>query len=207
MLFIPLLVWLLEVKLPRSDVLKYEVGSLILFAITAIGIYINFRILYDNNMSAGLFSPQDIDIYHLWLTKAYTKIPAMCLGFVLARIYLYINEQKLKGKEHFEVFRSRSCLSKAWLMILLSLSSLGLLGFLALYPRGANKDPPSWSRLKSAVFISLGRVAFLVCIMFLLIAFMMNNFVCIKRFFSRRLWAMTARLALSIYLVFPIVAG
>lgn len=59
-----------------------------------IGTLISFFILYLNNMSAGLFAPQDIDIYSLWLNKSYTKLAAVGMGIFMARLYLDVRAAK-----------------------------------------------------------------------------------------------------------------
>jgi hypothetical protein len=63
------------------------VAKLILLGLVLVGTWINYVIIYDNNQSAGLFAPQDIDIFRLWLNKPYTKIHSVALGIVLARVF------------------------------------------------------------------------------------------------------------------------
>ena len=82
------LVWLLEIKIGRDS----GYGALFLGFLIISSMIINFRILYGNNMSAGLPAPQDKFIYLLWLNKAYTKLGAVAFGFILARLYLNIDK-------------------------------------------------------------------------------------------------------------------
>lgn len=96
-------------------------------------------------MAAGLFAPQDILIYKLWLNKPYTKIHCIALGMLAARIFLEVNEVKLKGDFSFAAFKDNSILgskSSAYIALMISIASLG---FVAAYPKSANADPPSWS--------------------------------------------------------------
>ena len=87
-IIIPLLVYLCEFKLPKSIV------PLFLGLFTGGGMAISYTVLYNNNMSAGLFAPQDILIFELWLTKAYTKLHCISIGFFLAQIYINMNIRK-----------------------------------------------------------------------------------------------------------------
>jgi hypothetical protein len=54
--------------------------SLILWTGVLIGIAINFWIIWKNHMAAGLFAPQDIEIFRLLVNKPYTKLYAAFLG-------------------------------------------------------------------------------------------------------------------------------
>lgn len=139
---VPLLVYLLEFKASRF--LNY----VIVLSIIGVGTYINYRVTFDNNMSAGLFAPQDILIFKLWLNKPYTKLHCVGMGITMAQVYLRI------GK-----------LDPGKLKPFLYIFAVGLLGFLSIYPRSANHDPSSWSQSKSALFISLSRPAFLFCLL------------------------------------------
>lgn len=116
---------------------------------------ISYSVLYNNNMSAGLFAPQDILIFELWLTKAYTKLHCVSIGFFLAQIYIKMNirKQRMDVKKYNVIYAT-----------LQFLISMGIIAFLSLWTLSANKDPPSWSRMKSALFITLSRPAFLLCL-------------------------------------------
>ena len=52
-----------------------------------IGIVINFYVIWHNEMAAGLFAPQDILIFKLFVIKPYTKFHAVFLGIGMALIY------------------------------------------------------------------------------------------------------------------------
>jgi peptidoglycan/LPS O-acetylase OafA/YrhL len=84
-LITPLLVYLCEFKLPQSIVPAF------LGVFTGGALAITYFILYSNSMSAGLFAPQDIFIFELWLTKAYTKLHCLSIGIFMARTYQNIN--------------------------------------------------------------------------------------------------------------------
>ena len=166
-LVIPILVYLLEFKLKGHKC----VANLLIFVIMCGGTAGSFHILYSNNMAAGLFAPQDIDIYKLWLNKSYTKFHCVALGLWLARLFLEVNEAKLRGRRHFNEYKQASIFRSGWTALLACVLSLGTLLTVCAYPRSANEDPPSWSKLKSATFVSLSRLAYLlalICLFYLL---------------------------------------
>merc|ERR1740117_1567982 len=68
-------------------------------------------------------------------------------------------------------------------------------------------DPPSWSKLKSAVFVCTSRPAYLVAICSMIYLLWDNKSPFLKRLLSHRFWSILARLSFGVYLVFPIVAG
>jgi peptidoglycan/LPS O-acetylase OafA/YrhL len=200
-LIIPILVYIIEFKLKNRKLVQIVV----ILGILALGTFINYHVIYVNNMAAGLFASQDILIYKLWLNKPYTKLHSVALGMFMAQLFLGINHAKTEGK--FEAYVSSSIFRSGWAAAFASLGSLGLITFLSTYPRSANNDPASWSREKSAIFISLSRPAFLICLICLFYIFWLNHGLAFKRFFSRRLWAMLARLSYGVYLVFPITSA
>jgi hypothetical protein len=84
---------------------------------------------------------------------------------------------------------------------------MGLIAFLSIWTLSVNKDPPSWSRLKSALYITLSRPAFLLSLICLFRLLLLGHGKPLKTFFARRFWTVFARLSYNVYLVFPIVAG
>ena len=156
-------------------------------------------------MAAGLFAPQDVAIYKLWLNKPYTKLHCVALGMFMGHLYLNVNQAKKDG--NFEEFKTRSIFKYKCIRVVACLASLSLLGFLSTYPRSANNDPASWSREKSAVFVSLSRPAFLLGLICLFYLLWLSQDGPLKRFFSRQIWAIPARLSYSVYLVFPITSA
>ena len=48
--------------------------------VALVGIATNFYIIWKNQMAAGLFAPQDVLIFKLFINKPYTKIYAVALG-------------------------------------------------------------------------------------------------------------------------------
>ena len=104
-------------------------------------------------MSAGLFASQDINIFHLWLNKAYTKIPSVIMGIWMAQLYQSQGEPN-KMNNYAALF--------------FCLASFAVLGFVGIWPLSANKDPPSWSRMKSALSITFMRPAFCASIIMLI---------------------------------------
>jgi hypothetical protein len=57
------------------------------------------------------------------------------------------------------------------------------------------------------VFVSLSRPAFLLGLICLFYLLWLNQGGAVKRFFSRQIWAIPARLSYSVYLVFPITSA
>jgi cytosine/uracil/thiamine/allantoin permease len=53
-----------------------------------------FIVFWKNNLAAGLFAPQDIQAFRLFLTKPYTKIHAVGFGIWMAYLYREINDYK-----------------------------------------------------------------------------------------------------------------
>lgn len=178
-----------------------------IFTLATVGSLISYFILYDNNMSVGLFAPQDINIFALWLNKSYTKLTAVALGLFLARLYLDVREAKVQGKESFERYKKASVCRSSWVAIPATLICYGVLGAVGYAPRSANKDPPSWSRQKSAVFITLSRPTFLLCLICIFYVLFLNHCKPCKTFLARRFWAVLARLAYGTYLIFPVFSG
>lgn len=179
--------------------------NILCLILVIVGSLITFFILWDNNMSAGLFAPQDKYIYPLWLNKSYTKIAAVGLGLFLARLYLDVKSAKVNGS--FLIYKSNSVCGKSIVAIPLMLGCIAILGAIGYWPRSANQDPPSWSRLKSALFVTLSRPTFLLCIICIMYCLFLNHCLCCKRFIARRFWTVLARLSYGVYLVFPIFSA
>ena len=51
---------------------------------------LNFWIIWYNEMAAGLFAPQDVFIFKIFVNKPYTKLYAVILGAAMALLYLSI---------------------------------------------------------------------------------------------------------------------
>jgi hypothetical protein len=49
-----------------------------------VGMIINFLVIFDNHMAVGLFAPQDVAIFRLFINKPYTKVYAIFLGIQMA---------------------------------------------------------------------------------------------------------------------------
>ena len=71
---------LLKLKKPLLQSLLVALG-------VCAGIGINFYIIWANEMAAGLFAPQDILIFKLFVNKPYTKLHAVFLGMGMALMY------------------------------------------------------------------------------------------------------------------------
>jgi peptidoglycan/LPS O-acetylase OafA/YrhL len=113
----------------------------------------------------------------------------------------------LKGKVSFEAYKNRKILGNKYFAFLACIVCLSVLGFLSYYPISAQRDPPSWSRIKSAIFVTLSRPLFLISIIILIKILLLNNYIFLKRQMSRRFWAYFSRISYEIYIIFPIVLG
>lgn len=91
--------------------------------------------------------------------------------------------------------------------VLQFLVSMTLIGIVSLWTLSANKDPPSWSRLKSALYVTFSRPVFLLSLICIFNLLFLGHGSAFRTFISRRFWTVLARLSYNVYLVFPIVAG
>ena len=66
---------------------KPLVQSIMVSLGVTMGIAINFYIIWANEMAAGLFAPQDILIFKIFVIKPYTKFHAVFLGIGMAIMY------------------------------------------------------------------------------------------------------------------------
>ena len=123
-LFMPLLLNLLF----KLSAMK-KASFLLLLAI--IGVVINFVVIWTNNLAAGLFAPQDIDIFRLFVNKPYTKIYAISIGIALAFMFAHINKQK--SDQNFSGY-FKLLQNSTGFVLLTYLISLGLIAFVTLYP-------------------------------------------------------------------------
>ena len=64
---------------------------------TFVGIVINAYVIWKNNMAAGLFAPQDVLIFKIFVNKPYTKLHAIFLGLGMGLLFLSIQKSKLQG--------------------------------------------------------------------------------------------------------------
>lgn len=67
----------------RSSALQ----SILVLLGVLMGIAINFYVIWSNEMAAGLFAPQDVYIFKIFVNKPYTKFHAVFLGIGMAVIY------------------------------------------------------------------------------------------------------------------------
>ena len=63
------------------------IQGLIVILGTLIGIGINFYIIWHNEIAQGLFAPQDVLAFKIFINKPYTKFSAIFLGIGMALIY------------------------------------------------------------------------------------------------------------------------
>lgn len=109
----------------------FKVKAAVLGGLLLIGMGVIFIVIWVNNMAAGLFAPQDIDIFRVFVNKPYTKLHSVAIGVSLGFMLIELNKQKmdegLRG-----IFR---VLDKNKLVIVVSqLSAWGLIAFVTLYP-------------------------------------------------------------------------
>lgn len=197
-LIMPLIVYAsLQVKSAASRALIVILGTLA-------GILINAYIIWKNNMAAGLFAPQDVYIFKIFVNKPYTKLHALFLGLGMGLLFLSIQRSKLVRNQQQASFWKKLKHSKA-LSILIWITSLATIGFTTLYPLPANKNPVKWSRLHNTLFIALSRPAFLVALMGAMTCMLVRQGNIVRQMFQFHFWTPLARLSYTTYLVFPIV--
>lgn len=117
-------------------------------------------------MAAGLFAPQDVLIFKLFVNKPYTKLHAVFLGIGMALIYRSIVSWK-STENRPDCFWMRLQKSTA-LGIFAYLLAAFLIGFVTLYPLPANKNPVKWTNLHNSLFISLSRPVFILGLMIMM---------------------------------------
>ena len=71
------------------------VQSLLVTGGILFGIGINFFVIWYTKMATGLFAPQDVYIFKIFVIKPYTKFHAVFLGIGMALIYQSIQRWKL----------------------------------------------------------------------------------------------------------------
>lgn len=204
LLLIPL-VYLLAIKLEGRPV----VVNVLLFCLIVLGTVISYIVLLNNDMNAGLFAPQDIIIFKIWLNKPYTKLHCIAWGFIMARLFLKIDEVK-RQTGNAKALRERlfwGRLNSSWVAGLVTLIAFGVLAFISIYPLSANKDPSSWPAEKSAVYVSTSRNAFLICLILIFTVMWLDFGKFLKHHFSRQLWCVLSKLSFTVYLAFPVMAS
>ena len=153
-------------------------------------------------MAAGLFAPQDILIFKLFVIKPYTKFHAVFLGIGMALIYQEIWKSKQQPDSNSVWKKLGKSNLFAWLSYIVALT---LIGFVTLYPLPANKNPVKWSNLHNSLFISLSRPFFLIGIMLLMTCMALDKGRMLKNVFSASLWVPLSKLSYLVYLIFPII--
>lgn len=166
------------------------------------GIGINFYVIWHNEMAAGLFAPQDILIFKIFVIKPYTKFHAVFLGIGMAIVYQSI----VKSKQRQDSDSIWKKLGKsnlfAWIAYILALTAIG---FVTLFPLPANKHPAKWTNLQNSLFISLSRPLFVIAIMTLMTLMTLNHGHMLKSVLSRDWWVPLSKLSYIVYLIFPII--
>ena len=156
-------------------------------------------------MATGLFAPQDIYIFKIFVNKPYTKLYAIFLGTATALIYnsiaKYRRDRKPEDSIWFSLERSPIFGIFSWIL------SIVVLAFVTFYPLEANKFPMKWSKLHNSLFISLSRPAFMMALMLLMINMWLNHGRRMKKFLGCSLLLPFSKLGYGCYLVFPIVCA
>jgi len=165
---------------------------------------LNFWIIWANNMAAGLFAPQDIFIFKIFVIKPYSKFYTLFLGIGMGLMMNSIAQYRQTGSKS-GIWHS---LEKSWVFGIVSwIVSLLVLGFIVFYPLGANKDPMKWSRFHNSIFVSLSRPAFIMAIMMLIICMLLNHGRIMKRALGSSVLTPFSRLSYGVYLIFPLVTA
>mmetsp|Transcript_14415 Transcript_14415/g.24579 ORF Transcript_14415/g.24579 Transcript_14415/m.24579 type:complete len:249 (-) Transcript_14415:17-763(-) len=199
----PLLVYLLEFGLSKVQ----SLANLLIFFLLVGGAAINYAIIYSNNMSAGLFAPQDIYIFNLWLNKPYSKLPSVALGILMARAFMSLNKLKIRHPRQADKVKSLSFFGSGFVATFCFLACFGLIALICTLPLSANKDPTSWSKFESAIFVSLSRPLFLLCLICWFYLLWVGHSALVKTVVTWRVWGFLSKLSYLIYLLFPIIAG
>ena len=148
-------------------------------------------------MAAGLFAPQDVLIFKLFINKPYTKIYAVALGVQMGHLFnLCTDETRLHLVKKNKVFR-----------VGLYLVSLLILSYVTLAPYPAQLQPMAWSNLHNSLFIALSRPLFIIGLMILMVLLFTSERNLLMRAFSHEFWTPLARLSYAVYLVFPIMSS
>lgn len=103
--------------------------------------------------------------------------------------------------------KKASIFGRGYVAFALAVILLSILIFVSLFPLSANREPPSWSQMKSAVFIGLSRPAYLTAVLWIFHLQWLNHGRFLKKFMTRQFFTVVARLSYSTYLVFAIVAA
>ena len=141
-LVLPLLVFLIFKT--KSKLLQ---AALVTLGVIA-GLGINAYVIASNDMAAGLFAPQDIYIFKLFVNKPYTKLHAVFLGVGMALIYDSIQEYKSEvltngqSKSIWKHLHKSSCFA-----VFSYLIGFFFIAFVTLFPLPANKNPVKWTTL------------------------------------------------------------
>ena len=152
-----------------------------------------FAVVWENNFAAGLFAPQDIQIFKGFVNKPYTKLHCLFLGIGFAFLY------NSAIKPHRKL---------TWpLAILLYMASIAVIGFVTLYPLEAQKHPMLWSKLHNSLFISMSRPAFLIGLALMLIPIFCNKGDTLGWFWRAYPHQVMAKLSYATYLIAPIAVG
>ena len=166
------------------------------------GIGINFYVIWHNEMAAGLFAPQDILIFKIFVIKPYTKFHAVFLGIGMAIIYQTIQRSKQRQDSDSVWKKLGKSNLFAWIAYILALTAIG---FVTLFPLPANKHPAKWTNLQNSLFISLSRPLFVMAIMSLMTLMTLNHGHMLKSVLSRDFWVPLSKLSYIVYLIFPII--
>lgn len=153
-------------------------------------------------MAAGLFAPQDVLIFKIFVNKPYTKFHAVFLGIGMALIYLDIQRWKAAPTQASLWKTLSKSTAFAWISYIIAIAAIG---FVTLYPLPANKNPVAWSNLHNSLFISLSRPAFIMGLMLLMVLMILNHGRMCRSFFSMSFWVPLSRLSYLVYLIFPLI--
>lgn len=159
------------------------------------GVILNFWLIWSNDLAAAMFAPQDIMIFSVFINKPYTKISSVFLGIGMALVF-----GEIKTNESSRLLK----LGKCYVASSFAVAFL-VICYVVFSPLSANSDPPAWSRLRNALFISLSRPAFILCLMVCMTNVFLGHGKTLRAFFASAVWVPMARLSYLVYLLFPIL--
>ena len=153
-------------------------------------------------MSAGLFAPQDVAIFRLFVNKPYTKLYAVFLGIQMAFIYKHVDQTNPLSLTSFMSLKTNTKLR-----VFLWLLTVTVLGYVSLAPYPAQVSPMKWSNFHNALFITLTRPMFIMALMLLMVLLFTSEKCWLYRMLSHPVWLPMGRLTYAVYLIFPVVSS
>lgn len=173
----------------------YKLKTAMLWSGVVAGVILNYFVISNNHMAAGLFAPQDVAIFRILVNKPYTKLYAIFLGIQMAFWY------KRALQDNSLTYLKNSTPLRVALYVLV----VTLLGYVTLSPYPAQVDPMKWSNFHNSIFIALTRPLFIMSLMLLMVLLFTSDRNWLMRMLSHGMWCPLSKLSYIVYLVFPLV--